>query len=122
MRPVVINGILWRVLSVPLGDVRLVDRTGAPRLATTDPATMTVCVADVVAPPLLDRVMVHEMAHAVAVSHGILPQLHGYVADGSAVDVEEWAARMVELHGIEAVDAASRALGRPVCVMGYCHD
>lgn len=122
MRPFVVNGQAWRVVRVSPGDPRLIDRTGIPRLATTDPQAMTICISEAVVPPLLDKVMVHEAAHAVTVSYGLLPILHAAIPEGSRVHVEEWAARLVEEHGIEAAELASESLGRPVCVRGYCHD
>lgn len=118
MRAFAANGQAWRVVRVPVGDPRLVDRTGIPRLATTDPTTRTVSIRADVEPPLLDRVALHEAAHVVTV--GMLPQLHAVVPTESRVPAEEWAARAMELHGLEAVDVASRMLGRPVCVRGLC--
>ena len=106
MRPFVVDGDVWVVIPVEPGDPRLVDGTGTLRIATTDPATRTVCVSRTVGPPLLDRVMIHEAMHALISSHGMVP--------------DERAAQLVEGHGLEAVALASIALGRPVCVEGYC--
>lgn len=71
-------------------------------------------------PPMLDRVLLHEVAHAVTVSRGLLPPLGRMVASGDRIGAEEWAAQLVEGHAIEAIDAASSVLGRPVCVDGSC--
>ena len=120
MRPFVINGDVWRVVRVPAGDARLTDRTGIERLATTDPATRTVCVSESVMPPLLDRVMLHEIAHAITLSWGLLGRLRSGIPANAWVPTEEWAAQLMEGHAIEAVAAASRALGRPVCIDGLC--
>lgn len=120
MRPFVINGDVWGVVRVPAGDPSLVDRTGTPRLATTDPATRTIFVLDSVMPPLLDRVMLHEVAHAITVSWRLLGRVRSAVPASAWVPVEEWAAQLLEGHAIEAVAAASRSLGRPVCVEGAC--
>lgn len=120
MRPFVINGDVWGVVRVPAGDPSLVDRTGTPRLATTDPATRTIFVLDSVMPPLLDRVMLHEVAHAITVSWRLLGRVRSTVPASAWVPVEEWAAQLLEGHAIEAVAAASRSLGRPVCVEGAC--
>lgn len=122
MRPFVINGELWGVVRVPTGDPRLVDRSGTARLAVTEPRSATVYVDDSVRPPLLDQVMLHEVAHAVTVSWGLLPRLRRKAARGDLDGVEEWAAQLVENHAIEAVRAASEALGRPVCIRGECDD
>lgn len=122
MRPFVINGDLWRVIRVPAGDPRLIDRTGGAKLAVTDSEDMAVYVRDDLVPPLLDRVMLHEVAHAVTVSWGLLPELRSDALRGDLIGVEEWAAQLVEHHAMEAVNAARTALGRPLCVRGLCSD
>lgn len=122
MRPFVINGDVWRVIRVPAGDPSLVDRTGGSKLAVTDSADRVVYVRDDLLPPLLDRVMLHEVAHAITVSWGLLPEVRSGVVRGDIIDVEEWAAQLVENHAMEAVEATRRALGRPVCVRGLCSD
>ena len=122
MRPFVINGDVWRVIRVPAGDPSLIDRTDTPRLAVTDASDRTVYVRDDLMPPLLDRVMLHEVAHAVTVSWGLLPQVRSDTIRGDIIGVEEWAAQLVENHAMEVVQATRRALGRPVCVRGLCSD
>lgn len=122
MRPFVINGDVWGVARVPAGDPRLVDRTGLPRLAVTDASERVVYVRDDLVPPLLDKVMLHEVAHAVTVSWGLLPRLRHDALRGDLTAVEEWSAQLVENHAMEAVQAASEALGRPICVRGLCDD
>ena len=122
MRPFVINGQTWRVIRTKAGDPRLVDRTGTERLAVTDPTAMAVYVNGDVVPPLLDRVMLHEVAHAITVSWGLLPRLRSNALRGDLTGVEEWSAQLIENHAMEAVKAASEALGRPICVRGLCDD
>lgn len=122
MRPFVINGDVWRVIRVPAGDPSLIDRTGCAKLAVTDALDRTVYVRKDLVPPLLDRVVLHEVAHAITVSWGLLPEVRSGVMRGDIIDVEEWAAQLVENHAMEAVQAARRALGRPVCVRGLCSD
>ena len=122
MRPFVINGDVWRVIRVSAGDPHLIDRTGGAKLAVTDSADHTVYVRDDLMPPLLDRVVLHEVAHAVTVSWGLLPEVRFGVLRGDIIDVEEWAAQLVENHAMEAVQAARTALGRPLCVRGLCSD
>lgn len=107
---------------MPAGDPSLIDRTDTPRLAVTDSLGRTVYVRDDLVPPLLDRVMLHEVAHAVTVSWGLLPQVRSDALRGDLVGVEEWAAQLVENHAMEAVQATRRALGRPVCIRGLCSD
>lgn len=122
MRPFVINGELWGVARIPAGDPRLIDRTDTQRLAVTDAHDRMVYVRDDLVPPLLDRVMLHEVAHAITVSWGLLPKVRSDALRGDLVGVEEWAAQLVENHAMEAVQAARRALGRPICVRGLCSD
>lgn len=105
---------------MPAGDPRLIDRTGGEKLAVTDSAARCVYVRDDLGPPLIDSVMIHEAAHAAAVSWGVLPRLRSDVIRGDIIGVEEWAAQFVEHHAIEALEAARTALGRPVCVRGSC--
>lgn len=120
MNPVLINGDLWDVLVVRSDDPGLVDRTGFPKLATTDPVTRTIRISETIDPPLLDRVVLHEIAHAITVSHGLLVDL-GHIVSGTSVhDVGEWSAKLMENHSIEAAILASKTLGRPLCTMGYC--
>ena len=122
MRPFTANGEVWRVIRVPAGDPRLIDRTMTPRLATTDARERAVYVLDTLVPPLLDQVLLHEVAHAITISWGLLPRLHSDALRGDLTALEEWAAQLVEGHAIEAVDAARTALGRPICVRGLCVD
>lgn len=122
MHPVVLNGDVWRVARIPAGDPRLVDRTDSERLATTDASTMTIYIADTVQPPLLDKVLLHEVSHAVTVSYGLLDSLRDMIPPYLWVNVEEWAAQLVENHALEASRAASDSLGRPLCIGGICFD
>ena len=69
MYPFVINGDVWRVARVPAGDPSLIDRTDTPRLAVTDARDRTVYVRNDLTPPLLDRVVLHEV-----VTHRIQPR------------------------------------------------
>ena len=102
------------------GDRRLIDRTGIERLATTDHDTMSIYLSSSLVPPLLDQVVLHEIAHAITMSHGLLGPVRRSVALGSYVGVEEWSAQLVENHAIEAIDAAKTVLGRPLCIHGLC--
>lgn len=92
------------------------------RLAVTDPSERAVYVNAKLVPPLLDKVMLHEVAHAITVSWSLLPDVRSHTLRGDITGVEEWAAQLVENHAMEAVKAASEALGRPICVRGLCDD
>ena len=122
MKPFTVNGDVWRVVRVEPGNPSLIDRTGKYRLATTDPETREVYISSVLKPPLLDKVLLHEVAHAVAVSYELIGSLREISPKEYWGAIEEWAVRMVENYGIEAAEAASVSLGRPICIGGYCHD
>lgn len=120
LHPVTINGDVWRVARVAAGDPHLIDRTNTARLATTDKDTMTIYILDSLQPPKLDKVLVHEIAHAITISYGLLDSLRSFLPPYLWVDVEEWAAQLVENHALEAAHAASSSLGRAVCIGGMC--
>lgn len=122
MDTVVINGEAWRVVRAPAGDPRLVDGGGTERLGTTDPVTRTITLNLSLRPPLLDRVVLHEVAHAITMSWGMLPDLRKAVSTREQTAAEEWGAQLVENHAIEAIIATNSILGRPVCVRGLCID
>ena len=102
------------------GDPRLVDRLSHRCFGTTDPATNMIFLSDELMSPMLDKVLLHEVAHAVTMSYGLLDVLHLFVPEESWVAVEEWAANFVEDHSIEAVMMASESIGRPLCINGNC--
>ena len=120
MHPFSIGGELWSVVLVPPGDPALVDWTGSPRIATADRSSKIIRVSSNVLPPLLDRVVLHEVAHAVASSHGFLDHLPHFVQKDVAMGIDEMVAQLVESYSVEAVAMASTVLGRPVCVHGIC--
>jgi hypothetical protein len=120
MRPVAIDGEVWQVNLVSPGNPLLVDRTGRLRLATTDPETRSISISAQLLPPMLDRVLLHEMAHAITISHNLLPIIRYEIPDEYWVLVEEWSAELLEKHSMEAIALASESLGRPLCIMGHC--
>lgn len=71
---------------------------------------------------MVDRVLLHEIAHAVTMAHGLLDTLHMGLSDRLWTPVEEWSAQLVENHAMEAVEAATMALGRTICIGGLCSD
>ena len=105
---------------MPAGDPSLVDRTDTPRIATTNPVTHVISISETVVPPLLDKVLLHEIAHAITLSWGLLPGLRHKALRGDLTGLEEWSAQLIENHAIEAVEAATIVLGRPACVRGLC--
>lgn len=122
MRPFLVNGKVWGVVRVSPSDPHLIDRTGTRTIATADPATRMIHVSSLLVPPFLDQVLLHEVSHAVTMSHGLLDSLHEQIPEEYWVQAEEWSAQVMEKHGIEAVVLTSQSLGRPLCVRGFCSD
>lgn len=105
------NGDEWRVLRVAWDDPVLVDRTGSLCVATTDPKTMTVYVADWLEGSFLARVLIHEMAHATMWSNGLVSQLRRMVEPSRWVEAEEWVCNFIADYGTEVYENAAKVLG-----------
>lgn len=120
MRPLVIRGHVWRVVRVIPGDPLLVDRTGTSTIATTDPLRKVIRISTSVPLSMFDRVYLHEVAHAIMDETGVTELLSAVSDRDRRILFEETLAWFLETHAIEAIDAASRSLGRPVCVDGTC--
>ena len=93
---------------VPPDSPALIDWTGQRRLATTDYDHESIRVSLCLIPPLLDQVLLHEVAHAVIWPNELPRQ------------IDELVAQEIEHHAIEAIKITSEILGRPVCVNGLC--
>lgn len=102
------------------GDPFLMDRTGVLRIATADPSEKVIRISNAVMPPLFDKVLIHEAAHAMMEEAGVSDLLAQAADERQQVFAEELLAWFLETHAIEVVDAVSRALGRKVCVDGTC--
>lgn len=120
MRPVLINGDLWVIHKVSLASPLLIDRTGSLKIAVADGAAKEIYISETVVPSLLDAVVLHEIAHAITMSYGLLPYLRQGVPEDAWVRMEENAVGMMEQFGIEALALASSVLGRSVCINGLC--
>ena len=120
VRPLVIGSNVWRVIRVNPGDPFLIDRTGVPKLATTDPTTKTIRMSTDVPLAMYDKVFLHEAAHALMWEAGVTDLLSQVTAEREQVFLEELLAWFLESHSIQVIDAATRSLGRPLCVDGLC--
>ena len=120
MKPFWIKDDLWHIYEVDHWNPNLVDRLGHRCLGTTDSDAKVIYLSDGLQPPMLDKVLMHEIAHAMTVSYGLLDVLHSFVAEESWIFVEEWAANFVENYGLKVSNIASQLLERPVCVDGDC--
>lgn len=95
------NGQLWRVVRVAPDDPYLMGKLGV-----ADPANRMIAISRSVLPPMYDRVLLHEIGHAVTMAYGL--------------QVDEASAQLIENHAIEAIELAAEVLGRPVCINGRC--
>ena len=120
MRPLVIGGHVWGVDRVSPGNPFLMDRTGTRRIATTDPVSKVIRISDAVMPPLYDKVLLHEAAHAAMVESGLTDLLTAATEDRGQVFMEELLAWFMEEHGIKIIQAVINSLGRPICINDTC--
>ena len=108
MRPVLINGELWQVLRVDPDSPALIDKKGIRRIGTASGITKVISISSDVMPPLFDRVLLHEIAHAIMWQFRLPDEL------------DEYLAQVIEHHAVEATVIASQSLGRQICVKGFC--
>lgn len=105
-----VNGDEWRVSRVAWDDPVLVDRTGSLCIATTDPKTMTVYLADWLEGSLLARVLIHEMGHATMWSNGLIPKLRQMVSPEHWIEAEEWICNFLADYGMKIYNDAAKIL------------
>jgi hypothetical protein len=120
MGPLIARGHVWRVVRVSPDDSLLVDRTGTHTIATADPTSKVIRISTSVPLSMLDRVLMHEAAHAMMEEAGVNDLLSRLPDERQQVLAEELLAWFLETHAIEVIDAVSSSLGRPVCVAGTC--
>lgn len=105
------NGDEWRIQRVAWDSPVLVDRTGHLCIGVTDPHTMTIYLADWLEGELLARVMIHEMAHAVMWSNGLIAELGKMVKPDKRIEAEEWVCNFLADYGMTIFEGASKVLG-----------
>lgn len=105
-----VNGDEWRVERVAWDDPVLYDRTGSLCIATTDPHTMTVYLADWLDGSLLARVLIHEIAHATMWSNSLIRELRKMVNPEHWIEAEEWVCNFIADYGMGIYDNAAKVL------------
>lgn len=106
------NGYLWRVKWVSSNSLDLVDRTGKKRLATTDPRARHIYLSnELEGDSLKNRVLIHELSHAVMFSYGLLDRLHFYVRPEYWIEAEEWVCNFIADYGYLIFRITSDILG-----------
>lgn len=84
------NGVNWRIQHVEPDNPYLIDREGAKRIATTDPATHTIYLSKYIAKDDYEAVLFHELSHAVMVSYGLLDDISMFSRPDMQIYAEEW--------------------------------
>lgn len=105
------NGYLWHIVYVRPESGLLMDRTGKKRVATTDPHTRCVYIANDLDDEFLATVLIHELGHCVMFSYGILEEIHSFVLPEHWVEAEEWVCNFIADYGREVFQIARMILG-----------
>ena len=105
------NGMLWSIRFVnPNSDI-LIDRTLSKTVAVTDPDTMTIYLSNKLCGGFLTRVVLHELSHAMMISHGYLEQIHRYCKKRYWIEMEELIANLIADRGYEIFQRAYDIVG-----------
>ncbi len=104
------NGHSWKVCYVSPDSEKLVDRTANKRVATTDPNTFCIYLADTLSGDFLKTVLIHELGHVTMISYGLLPAIHNFVRLEHWIEAEEWICNFIADYGDEVFDIANHIL------------
>lgn len=111
LREFVMNGDLWHVRFASPNDPILVDRTNALTVAVTDPETMTIYLANNLYGSFLQRVLIHELGHAVMYSYNLVSEIHRMCKKRYWISMEEFCANLIANYGGEVFGIAYSVLG-----------
>ena len=99
MKSFTINGLQWKVVTVPHDSHFLIDRTGQIRVATTDPETLCIYVSDAIYGDFQKMVIAHEIGHAVCFSYGLISDIHKCCYPSKKIEMEEMLCNFVADYG-----------------------
>ena len=105
------NGLRWNVRWTNSADPILADRTGNLSVAVTDPDTMTIYLSNKLRGEFLTRVVLHELSHAMMISHGYLEQIHRYCKKRYWIEMEELIANLIADRAYEIFQRAYDIVG-----------
>lgn len=105
------NGFHWNVRWANPTDPILVDRTNVLTCAVTDPDTMTIYLSNKLRGEFLTRVVLHELSHAMMISHGYLEQIHRYCKKRYWIEMEELIANLIADRAYEIFQRAYDIVG-----------
>lgn len=93
------NGYHWHVVYVHPESSLLIDRTGSFRLATTDPTTLHIYISSEVTGDLLTTVLLHELAHCVMFSYGLIDEICFMTKKRYWIEMEEEICNIIADYG-----------------------
>lgn len=93
------NNYLWTVEFVEPNSPMLVDRTAVLTVATTDPVTNTIYLANTLAGDFLMRVFIHEMGHCALYSFDLLGDIQRMTKPQYVIDMEEFICNFLADYG-----------------------
>lgn len=99
MRSFYLNGYLWNIQIVNPFESELIDRTNIPRVATTDPLTHTIYLSNELRGDFLEKVLLHELGHAIMISYNLLEDIHRMSNPRNWIDIEEWICNFIADYG-----------------------
>lgn len=105
------GGILWQVVMVPPDSSELIDRTNNLTVATTDPVTHKVYIADNLSQDFLATVFIHELGHVAMISFDLIRDIKRMVKPEYWVEMEEWVCNLIADHGNTIYSVAYQILG-----------
>lgn len=111
MRNFSMNGYDWTISFVPSDSKRLIDRTGDLTVATTDPSTGRIYLAENLYGDFLTRVLIHELGHCAMFSFHLLDSIHSMVKPEYWIEAEEWVCNFLADYGQKIFAIAYEFLG-----------
>lgn len=111
MREFWLNGQKWRMVRVGPASPALIDRRGRLTVGTTEPQSRLICLSTALSGDELARVAIHELAHAVMVSFGLLDDVARWAKPEMRVEAEEWCCNFLAEYGMTVFSTAYALVG-----------
>lgn len=111
LREFVMNGDLWHVRFTSSKNPILVDRTNTLTIAVTDPETMTIYISDNIRGRFLQRVLIHELGHALMYSYNLVSEIHRMCKRKYWITMEEFCANLMADYGNQVYSIAYSVIG-----------
>lgn len=89
MKRFIMNGLLWKVETVPQYSDELIDRLGTHTEATTDTNTQCIYLSDSLSGNHKTTVLLHELSHCMMFSYGYIDMIAEMTYPEYRIDMEE---------------------------------